>query len=105
MVVVVVVKTPTRQLIEPRAPKQLAFLSIKQSVMKSQDTRTSIKNWPCNLEKIYEDGTHTMYADDFNGNEIVVVVSQNGRIAIQADNGEIIKAYIENIKNVKNINY
>lgn len=73
--------------------------------MKSQDTRTSKKQWLNNLEKIYEDGTYTMYADDFNGNKIVVVVSQNGRIGIQADNGEIIKAYIENIKNVKNINY
>lgn len=68
--------------------------------MKSQDTSTSLKNWPCYLEKIHEDATHIVYVDNFNGSEIFIHVQQGGKIYIEApaeiEKGNIINDYIKN---------
>ena len=69
--------------------------------MKSQDTRTSLKNWSCNLEKIREDATYIMYVDDFNGVKIFIHVQQGGKIYIEApagiEKGNIINDYIKTV--------
>ena len=65
--------------------------------MESQDTHTGLKNWPCNLEKIYEDETTTFYADNFNGHRVFVLVQQERQIFIQAENGIIINDYIKTV--------
>lgn len=65
--------------------------------MKSQDTSTSLKNWPCYLEKIHEDATRIVYVDDFNGSKIFIHVQRDGYVTIQADNDTIINDYIETI--------
>ena len=50
--------------------------------MKSQDTSTSLKNWPCYLEKIHEDATRIVYVDDFNGSKIFIHVQRDGYVTI-----------------------
>ena len=65
--------------------------------MKSQDTSTSLKNWPCYLEKIHEDATRIVYVDDFNGSKIFIHVQWDGYVTIQADNDTIINDYIETV--------
>ena len=65
--------------------------------MKLQDTSTSLKNWPCNLEKIREDATRIVYVDDFNGSKIFIHVQRGGYVTIRADNDTIINDYIETI--------
>ena len=69
--------------------------------MKSQDTSTSLKNWPCYLEKIREDATRIVYVDDFNGSKIFIHAQRGGKIYIEApagiEKGNIINDYIETI--------
>ena len=59
--------------------------------MESRDTSTSLKNWPCNLEKIHEDATRIVYVDDFNGSKIFIHVQRGGKIYIEVP-AEIEKA-------------
>ena len=69
--------------------------------MKSQDTSTSLENWPCNLEKIHEDATRIVYVDDFNGSKIFIHVQRGGKIYIEApagiEKGNIINDYIKTV--------
>ena len=69
--------------------------------MKSQDTSTSLKNWPCYLEKIHEDATRIVYVDDFNGSKIFIHVQRGGKIYIEApagiEKGNIINDYIKTV--------
>ena len=69
--------------------------------MKLQDTLTSLKNWPCYLEKIHEDATRIVYVDDFNGSEIFIHVQQGGKIYIEGpaeiEKGNIINDYIKTV--------
>lgn len=69
--------------------------------MKSQDTYTNLKNWPCNLEKIHEDATNIMYVDNFNGDKIFIHVQQGGKIYIEVpaeiEKGNIINDYIKTV--------
>ena len=69
--------------------------------MKSQDTSTSLENWPCNLEKIHEDATRIVYVDDFNGSKIFIHAQRGGKIYIEApagiEKGNIINDYIKTV--------
>ena len=65
--------------------------------MQNKNTSIGLKNWPCNLEKIHEDATRTVYVDDFNGSKIFIHVQRDGYVTIQADNDTIINDYIETI--------
>ena len=69
--------------------------------MKLQDTLTSLKNWPCYLEKIHEDATRIVYVDDFNGSKIFIHVQQGGKIYIEEpaeiEKGNIINDYIKTV--------
>lgn len=69
--------------------------------MKSQDTSTSLKNWPCYLEKIHEDATRIVYVDDFNGSKIFIHAQRGGKIYIEApagiEKGNIINDYIKTV--------
>ena len=69
--------------------------------MKLQDTLTSLKNWPCNLEKIHEDATRIVYVDDFNGSKIFIHAQRGGKIYIEApagiEKGNIINDYIKTV--------
>ena len=69
--------------------------------MKSQDTSTSLENWPCKLEKIHEDATRIVYVDDFNGSKIFIHVQRGGKIYIEApagiEKGNIINDYIKTV--------
>lgn len=63
--------------------------------MQNKNTSTSLKNWPCDLEKTHEDATRIVYVDDFNGSKIFIHVQRDGYVTIQADNDTIINDYIE----------
>lgn len=69
--------------------------------MKSCDTITTLKNWPCNLEKTHEDATRIVYVDHFNGSKIFIHVQQGGKIYIEApagiEKGNIINDYIKTV--------
>ena len=69
--------------------------------MKLQDTLTSLKNWPCYLEKIHEDATRIVYVDDFNGSKIFIHAQRGGKIYIEApagiEKGNIINDYIKTV--------
>lgn len=72
----------------------MGFFIPKHS-MQNKNTSIGLKNWPCNLEKIHEDATRTVYVDDFNGSKIFIHVQRDGYVTIQADNDTIINDYIE----------
>ena len=74
----------------------MGFFIPKHS-MQNKNTSIGLKNWPCNLEKIQEDATRTVYVDDFNGRKIFIHVQRDGYVTIQADNDTIINDYIETI--------
>lgn len=69
--------------------------------MEKSNVYTSLKNWPCNLEKIHEDATRIVYVDDFNGSKIFIHAQRGGKIYIEApagiEKGNIINDYIKTV--------